>query len=507
MSLKSFLATAFAQHIYRKTQLWATNPIATQQKVFEQLIKQAKNTQFGMDHKFDQIKTTKDFADKVPIRDYEGLKPYMDRVVNGEQNILWMGKPLYFAKTSGTTSGVKYIPLTAASMPYHIEAARNAILHYIYETGNASFVDGKMIFLQGSPILNEKNGIKLGRLSGIVAHFVPKYLQKNRMPSWETNCIEDWETKVNAVVDETINEDMTVISGIPSWVQMYFEKLSHKGARSVGEIFKNFNLFIYGGVNYEPYRAKFENLIGRKVDSIELFPASEGFFAYQDSQHEKGMLLLLNSGIFYEFIKSDEFFTDSESRSFGTGPKRYTIGEVELGVNYVLIISTNAGLWGYNIGDTIQFTSLKPYRLIVSGRIKHYISAFGEHVIGKEVESALQEAIVGTNIRINEFTVAPQINPIEGLPYHEWFIEFDSDASGEPDNLDAFSDVLDKAMRKQNIYYDDLIAGSVLKRLIITKVVKNGFQDYMKSIGKLGGQNKIPRLSNDRKIVDLLIKI
>ena len=312
------------------------------------------------------------------------------------------------------------------------------------------------------------------------------------MPSWETNCIEDWETKLNAIVEETINEDMSVISGIPSWVQMYFEKLHQKGGKPVGEIFKNFNLFIYGGVNYEPYRAKFENLIGRKVDSIELFPASEGFFAYQDSQKEKGMLLLLNSGIFYEFIKSEEFFAEN--------PKRYTIGEVELGVNYVLIISTNAGLWGYNIGDTVQFTSLKPYRVIVSGRIKHYISAFGEHVIGKEVESALQEAIIGTNIRINEFTVAPQINPKEGLPYHEWFIEFEN----EPEDLVAFALAIDNAMRQQNIYYDDLIVGKVLQKLVVSKVAKNGFQDYMKSIGKLGGQNKLPRLSNDRKIVDLL---
>ncbi|HQZ24637.1 MAG TPA: GH3 auxin-responsive promoter family protein [Flavobacterium sp.] len=492
MSLKPFFAKVFARNIYRKTQLWAINPIETQQRVFEDLIRQAKHTQFGVDHHFDQIKTFEDFTKNVPVRDYEGLKSYVDKVVKGEENILWKGKPLYFAKTSGTTSGAKYIPLTKESMPFHIEAARNAILHYIHETGNADFVDGKMIFLQGSPILEEKNGVKLGRLSGIVAHFVPKYLQKNRLPSWETNCIEDWETKVNAIVEETFDQNMTVISGIPSWVQMYFEKLHQKGGKPVGEIFKNFNLFIYGGVNYEPYRAKFENLIGRKVDSIELFPASEGFFAYQDSQKEKGMLLLLNSGIFYEFIKSDEFFTEN--------PKRHTIGEVELGVNYVLIISTNAGLWGYNIGDTVQFTSLKPYRVVVSGRIKHYISAFGEHVIGKEVESALQEAIIGTKIRINEFTVAPQITPSEGLPYHEWFIEFEN----EPENPDAFAEALDNAMRKQNIYYDDLIVGNVLRKVVITKVVKNGFQDYMKSIGKLGGQNKIPRLSNDRKIVDLL---
>ena len=495
MSIKAIAAKLFAKKIVRKTQEWAQNPIATQEAVFKKLIKEAKNTQFGKDHHFEQIQSHTDFVQNVPIRDYEGLKPYVDRVVNGEENVLWKGKPIYFAKTSGTTSGAKYIPLTKESMPTHIQASRNAILHYIHETGNTDFVDGKMIFLQGSPILTEKNGIKLGRLSGIAAHFVPGYLQKNRMPSWETNCIEDWETKVNAIVEETIKEDMRVISGIPSWVQMYFEKLQQKAQKPVGELFQNFNLFIYGGVNFEPYRAKFENLIGRRVDSIELFPASEGFFAYQDSQKEKGMLLLLNSGIFYEFIKSEEFFTEN--------PKRYTIGEVELGVNYVLIISTNAGLWGYNIGDTVQFTSLKPYRVIVSGRIKHYISAFGEHVIGKEVESALQEAIQGTTIRINEFTVAPQITPKEGLPYHEWFIEFEN----EPEDEVAFAEAIDQAMRKQNIYYDDLIVGNVLRKVVITKVAKNGFQDYMKSIGKLGGQNKIPRLSNDRKIADVLLKV
>jgi len=492
MSVKSLAAKIFAKVIHNKTQKWVQNPIETQRKVFKNLIASADFTQFGKDHNFKEIKSYEDFAKQVPIRDYEELRPYVDRVVKGEEDILWKGKPIYFAKTSGTTSGAKYIPLTKESMPFHIEAARNAILNYIHETGKTAFVDGKMIFLQGSPILEEKNGIKLGRLSGIVAHFVPNYLQKNRMPSWETNCIEDWETKVDAIVEETFNENMTVISGIPSWVQMYFEKLDQKGNKSVGEIFKNFNLFIYGGVNYEPYRAKFENLIGRKVDSIELFPASEGFFAYQDSQAAKGMLLLLNSGIFYEFVKSEEFFTENQ--------KRYTIGEVELHVNYVLIISTNAGLWAYNIGDTVQFTSLKPYRVIVSGRIKHYISAFGEHVIGKEVECALKEAMENSNIRINEFTVAPQIAPTSGLPYHEWFIEFEN----EPENLSAFALKIDNEMRKQNSYYDDLIVGKVLKSLVISKVSKNGFQEYMKSIGKLGGQNKIPRLSNDRKIADLL---
>jgi hypothetical protein len=495
MSLKSVAAKIFAKRIHAQTQKWASAPVATQQKVFRGLIRKAKSTRFGIDHHFDRINTHQDFANNVPIRDYEALKPYVDEVVNGHENILWPGKPLYFAKTSGTTSGAKYIPLTKDSMPSHVRAARDAILSYIHETGKADFVDGKMIFLQGSPEMEEKNGIGLGRLSGIVAHYVPKYLQKNRMPSWRTNCIGDWETKVDAIVKETMGENMCVISGIPSWVQMYFEKLRDKAGKPVGEVFKNFSLFIYGGVNYEPYRAKFEHLIGRKVDCIELFPASEGFFAYQDSQKEKGMLLLLNSGIFYEFIKSDEFFTEN--------PKRLTIGEVEVGVNYVMIISTNAGLWGYNIGDTVQFTTTKPYRVIVSGRIRHFISAFGEHVIGKEVEAALQKATEGTNIRVNEFTVAPQITPAEGLPHHEWFIEFEN----EPDNLEEFAQRIDDEMRRQNVYYDDLISGNVLRRLIITKIPANGFNDYMKSVGKLGGQNKIPRLGNDRILADSLKKL
>lgn len=492
MSIKSFAARIFAAVVARQTHKWASRPVETQEVVFRNLISKAKNTQFGIDHQFDSITSHADFVSRVPIRDYEALKPYVDQVVEGKPDVLWPGLPLYFAKTSGTTSGAKYIPLTKESMPTHIAAARNAILSYIHETGKADFVDGKMIFLQGSPVLNKQNGVQVGRLSGIVAHYVPNYLQKNRMPSWETNIIEDWETKVNAIVEETIHEPMSVISGIPSWVQMYFEKLRQKSGKSVGDLFPKFSLFIYGGVNYEPYRPVFEHLIGRKVDSIELFPASEGFFAYQDSQHQKGMLLLLNSGIFYEFIKADEFFQES--------PKRYTIGEVELGVNYVLIISTTAGLWGYNIGDTIRFTSLKPYRVEVTGRIKHYISAFGEHVIGKEVEVALQEAIEGSDVKVREFTVAPQIKPATGLPYHEWFIAFEE----PPADLSALALKIDNALRKQNVYYDDLIKGNVLQTAQITAVSSDAFHEYMKSQGKLGGQNKLPRLSNDRKIADFV---
>ena len=438
------------------------------------------------------ISSHEDFIKRVPVRDYEALKPYVDKVVAGDSNVLWKGKPLYFAKTSGTTSGAKYIPITKESMPSHVEAAKNAILLYIHETGNTQIVDRKMIFLQGSPVLENKNGVQLGRLSGIVAHYVPKYLQKNRLPSWETNCIEDWETKVNKIVQETLNEDMSIIAGIPSWVQMYFEKIIEQKGQKVGEVFKNFNLFIFGGVNYEPYRSKFEALIGRKVNSVELYPASEGFFAFQDRQNAKGMLLQLDSGMFYEFIAADTFFE--------TSSKRLTLKDVKIGVNYVIIISTNAGLWAYNIGDTIQFTCLAPFRVIVSGRIKHFISAFGEHVIAKEVEHALLSALNETDISVSEFTVAPQIEPSNGLPYHEWFIEFET----TPSDITAFASKIDAAMQLQNSYYKDLIQGKVLQPLVVTSVSKAGFQNYMKTIGKLGGQNKTPRLSNDRKIADAL---
>jgi len=493
--MKEFAAKLFARYVVFKNNQWIKSPIRAQEKTLKQLINQAKKTQFGIDHSFDQITGYEAFKEQVPIRDYEGIRPYIDQILDGKEDVLWPGKPIYFSKTSGTTSGAKYIPITKESMPTHIQAARDALLTYIHTTGKTAFINGKQIFLQGSPTLGEKAGIALGRLSGIVAHYVPSYLQKNRMPSWETNCIEDWEEKVEAIVKETLPEEMTLIGGIPSWVQMYFEKINRQTKKKVSEVFPKFSLFVYGGVNFEPYRSVFKNLIGKQVDTIELFPASEGFFAYQDQQNQEGLLLLLNNGIFYEFIPVDEFGSEN--------PARYSLAEVKEGINYVLILSTTAGLWGYNIGDTVCFVSTKPYRLLVTGRVKHFISAFGEHVIGKEVETAMKAATAGTAIRINEFTVAPQVAPKEGLPYHEWLIEFDV----EPDDFQTFAKNLDTAMEAQNVYYKDLIQGNVLRCLVITPVVRNGFQAYMKSIGKLGGQNKVPRLSNDRKIADALINL
>ena len=497
MGLKAALSKPFAAFVIKGVNKWKKNAVAAQQQTLNELITSAKDTVFGKDHQFSTIKNYEDFKKQVPVRDYEDLRPYIDRVVAGEHDILWKGKPAYYAKTSGTTSGAKYIPISKESMPEHIKAARNALLSYIYETGNTSFVNGKMIFLQGSPVMTEKNGVKLGRLSGIVANLVPKYLQKNRLPSYPTNCIEDWEEKVDAIVEETFHQDMTLISGIPPWVQMYFDRLNEKsGGKQIKEIFKNFQLFVYGGVNYEPYRAKIEASIGRKIDTIETYPASEGFIAYQDSQKDKSLLLLASAGMFYEFIPADEYYNEH--------PTRLSLEDIELDKNYALILNTNAGLWGYSIGDTIKFVSKNPYKILVTGRIKHFISAFGEHVIGEEVEQALLSVANEELVGITEFTVAPQVNPAAGeLPYHEWFIEF----SNPPADLAAFSKKVDKALQKKNIYYFDLIEGKILQPLIIRPLQKDAFVTYMRAEGKLGGQNKVPRLANDRKIADVLINL
>ncbi len=492
MGWKARLSKPFAAREVRRNQRWMKDPITTQHKLFEHLIKKGANTAFGRDHRFEQIANHKSFVEAVPTLDYEGNKSYFDRVAQGESDVLWPGKPIYISKTSGTTSGVKYIPISRDSIGHHIRAARSALLHYIHETGRADFVEGKMIFLQGSPELIEVNGIKTGRLSGIVAHHVPSYLMRNRMPSWETNCIEDWEKKVDAIVQETSTEDMSLFSGIPSWVQMYFERLlEHTGKTTVSEVFPNFSVFVYGGVNFSPYKPIFKELIGNEVDGIETYPASEGFIAFQDQHGSEDLLLNLDGGIFYEFIPLSEIHNET--------PTRLALEQVELDQQYAVVLTTDAGLWSYLIGDTVRFTSLEPFRIRVTGRVKHFTSAFGEHVIAEEVESAMKEAMEALRFSVREFHMAPQVKPAEGLPYHEWFVEFES----SPD-IHALESFLDENLQGKNPYYKDLIQGNILRRLIVRPVKEHGFHEAMKSRGKLGGQNKIPRLANDRGFAELI---
>ncbi|WP_121354756.1 GH3 auxin-responsive promoter family protein [Flavisolibacter nicotianae] len=492
MKIKSFLAKPFASYIHAKIRRGSLSALADQDAILKELLSEGKATAFGKEHRLDAVSDYAGFRQAVPIRDYEGLKSYIEKIKDGKHNILWKGKPIYLAKTSGTTSGVKYIPISKDSISNHINTARNALLCYMAESGNTAFANGKLIFLSGSPELERIAGIPTGRLSGIVNHHIPSYLRRNQLPTYETNCIEDWETKLDAIVKETISQDMTLISGIPPWVQMYFDRLEEKSGKKVGELFPKFSVMVHGGVAFEPYKGKLLQSIGRSIDTIETFPASEGFFAFQDTMKEEGLLLNTASGIFFEFVPAAEIFNEN--------PTRLSLHDVKVGENYALIVNSNAGLWGYNIGDTVKFVSTNPYRIVVTGRIKHFISAFGEHVIAEEVEQSLLKAAADEGIRITEFTVAPMVQQGEGKSYHEWFIEFEE----EPRDLDAFAEKVDNTLRQKNIYYDDLIRGNILQPLKIAVVQKSGFVEYMKSIGKLGGQNKVPRLSNDRKIAAAL---
>jgi hypothetical protein len=488
MSLKPTIARPYARLVTNAVMRRAMDPGATQLRVLGQLVEFGGSTAFGRDHKLHQVHDHAGLVQAVPLRDYEGFRPYIDRIVAGEKDVLWPGLPLYLCKTSGTTSGAKYIPITRHSLPNHIGSARRALLAYIAHSGRAGFVDGKMIFLQGSPVLDRKGAIPMGRLSGIVANHVPKYLLRNRMPSFATNSIPDWETKVEAIVGETMQEDMRLISGIPAWVQMYFERLlARTGKATVKEVFPHFSLFVYGGVNYAPYRSRMEALIGGSVPSVELFPASEGFIAYQDKDNDDGLLLVLDNGIYFGFVPMQ-----------GSDRRPRSIAEVELNTQYALVLYTNAGLWGYEIGDTVKFVSLTPPRIKVTGRTKHFTSAFGEHVISEEVEGALNDAIGVVPCEVAEFTVAPQTAPREGLPYHEWFIEF----AAPPADMPRFAAAMDEALQKRNPYYKDLIAGKVLRPLVIASVARGGFAAWMKSRGMNDAQSKVPRLANDRRYVE-----
>ncbi|MBL7719736.1 MAG: GH3 auxin-responsive promoter family protein [Flavipsychrobacter sp.] len=493
MKIKSFLAKPYASIVHNRIKKGMATAVADQQATLQYLLKTGGRTTIGNDLHLKDVKTYEEYRQAVPVRDYEAMRPYIDMIKEGKESVLWKGKPIYFAKTSGTTSGVKYIPITKDSIPYQINAARDALLCYMSESGNTAFADGKMIFLSGSPVLERVGGIPTGRLSGIVNHYVPRYLRGNQLPSYETNCIEDWEQKLDKIVGETLHKNMTLISGIPPWVQMYFDWLSERSeGKKIKELFPNLQVVVHGGVNFEPYSARLKESLGGHVDFIETFPASEGFFAFQDTQTEEGLLLNTNSGIFYEFIPANEVFNEH--------PTRLSLGDVKVGENYALIVNSNAGLWGYNIGDTVRFVSTDPYRLVVSGRIKHFISAFGEHVIGEEVDAAMNSAAARHGARITEYTVAPMIQTTGELPYHEWFVEFEH----EPDNLEAFAKSIDEALRAKNIYYDDLITGNILQPLKVRPMKKNAFIDYMRSVGKLGGQNKVPRLGNDRAMAEAL---
>jgi len=498
MSLKSYLGYYWAKLSANKVRLESINALNHQNILRKKLIKDAKNTKYGRLHQYHNINTYEDFKSAIPIVDYEDIKKYVQEIIDGQVDVLWPGMPIYFAKTSGTTSGVKYIPITKDSISNHINTARTVLMLYIAYTGDHKWIDGKMIFLSGSPELERKGGIRTGRLSGIVNHHIPAYLLSNQLPSYTTNCIEDWERKVERIIEETQHENMTLISGIPPWTLMYFDSLlKHSRKKTIAEIFPNLQLLIYGGVNYEPYKSTMQLLLGKEITMLETYPSSEGFIAYEATGISQygGLLLNTNSGIFYEFIPANEIHLNN--------PKRLSLAEVMINVNYALIINSNAGLWGYSLGDTIKFISLNPYLIKVTGRTKQYISAFGEHVIVEEVDQSIAYACIHTHSSVLEYHVAPEVQPSEGLPYHEWFIEFEE----IPNDIKLFEKSINEKMCQLNIYYNDLIKGGIIQSARIVICPKGSFQKYMKLEGKLGGQNKLPRLTNDRLIANKLLSI
>lgn len=493
---KSFIASIFGKFVQYQVKQMATNALKDQAKIFTQLIQSAKNTKFGLDHQFDQIHKIEDFQKKVPIRDYEEFKHYINEIKEGKEHIIWPGKPLYFAKTSGTTSGVKYIPISKESMPYHFSSARNAVFNYAALINDFSYLDGKLIFLSGSPETSLVGGIPTGRLSGLVNLHIPALFKRSQLPSYTTNCIEDWDTKVEKIIEECIGQDLRLISGIPPWVQMFAEKiLKRTGKKSIKEVFPNLKMLVSGGVNFTPYKPHYDRLFGKNIPQVDTYPASEGFIGFQYAPGHPALILNTNAGIFFEFVTLNELKNEK--------PKRFSLAEVEMGVTYAILLSTNAGLWCYNIGDTIEFISLSPFLFVINGRVSQYISAFGEHVIEKEIETALLKTCEKHLVTVTEYTVSPEVSPPEeGKPYHEWFVEF----TKVPADLNLFAADLDQAMTDQNIYYKDLIIGHILQPLKLNSMQSGAFINFMRDIGKLGGQNKVPHLRNDRQIAKDLEK-
>ena len=465
--------------------------IKIQYDILKNLLNKSKNTKFGIDHKFNKIDSYKKYKSNVPIRNYENFKIYINSIKKGKDNVTWPGRPLYLAKTSGTTSGTKLIPITKESLPNHINSAKHLLYNYYLKKKKLKPFLGKVMFLSGSPDLEEKNKIKIGRLSGIVNHHKPLLLKKKSLPNKKTNQIKNWEKKIDQIAEETIGKDLRIIGGIPPWIQMFFDTITEKTGKNITQIFPNLDLICHGGVNFEPYKKNLFNSIGREIDTLETFPASEGFFAYQNDIDSEDLLLQINSGIFYEFLELNEL----KNKNL----RRISIKDVKLDTNYALIISSNAGLWSYNIGDTIKFTNLNPFKIRVSGRTKQFISAFGEHVIVEDVERSLKKTCEKfREVQIIEYTVGPKIVDKKSKSCHEWLIEFKT----PPKNMKEFEKELDRNMQMRNIYYNDLINDKVISRLKVSEAKKKSFINFMKSIGKLGGQNKVPRISNDNSIIE-----
>lgn len=500
MKLISPTISRLARLRYGRIQEWMDKPVDAQRAVLQDLITHAQYTEFGRKYGFNDLFDFRTFKQLVPIHEYDDLKPWIERTMNGEENLLWNTPVSWFAKSSGTTSDKsKFIPITTESLEdCHYQAAKDVLTLYYNTNPESDLLTGKGLVIGGSHQIHTINEeVQYGDLSAVLLQNTPFWSNWLRTPELSIALMDEWETKIEKLAQSTITENVTSISGVPTWTLVLIKRiLEITGKANLKEVWPNLELYIHGGVSFTPYKEQFKKLIGDTIHYLEMYNASEGFFAAQDRLNDEGMLLFLNHGIFYEFMPVEEYGRKN--------PQTIGLNKVETGRNYALIITTNGGLWRYMVGDTVQFTSLSPYRIKVSGRLKHYINAFGEEVIVDNTDKAIAVTCEKTGAIVNDYTAGPVYFSDGGNGAHEWLIEFEK----QPQNLDIFINELDAALQSVNSDYEAKRYKDIaLRKPIIHALQKGTFNQWLKSKDKLGGQHKIPRLSNDRKYVEEILKI
>ncbi|WP_185873778.1 GH3 auxin-responsive promoter family protein [Blattabacterium cuenoti] len=497
--LSGYLTSSFIRKRIKKIEFFIKNPIEIQYKLINQLIDYAKNTEFGKKYKFNDIKKYQQFSERIPLCKYNDIKQTIKRIRKGEKNVLWPGKIKWFAKSSGTTNTKsKYIPISSFSMyKCHYKAGMDMLSIYIHNHPKTKIFFGKALRLGGSHKLYKNYNTFYGDLSSILIKNLPFWAEYISIPKKKIALISEWEKKLETLVQETAYQDVRILLGVCSWLLIFLNKLlDFFKKKKINEIWPNIEVIFHGGVNFQPYIKQYNNIFSSKIYYYDVYSASEGFFAVQDQKNKEDLLLLLNHGIFYEFIPMEDFDN--------TSPKVIPIEKVELNKNYAIVVSTNAGLWRYIVGDTIRFTNLSPYRIYISGRTNHYINSFGEELIIENAEKALKKTCIKTDSIIHEYTAGPIYINKKNSGAHEWIIEFKK----HPKNLKYFRDILDKELKYLNSDYETKRHKNMILLPPVIKVARNGlFYDWLKKYKKLGGQNKVPRLSNNRKYLDSILKI
>lgn len=499
MKLLSPAISGLARMRFWRIEAWKNHPEDSQREVLQDLVTSAQYTEFGKKYNFSKLFSIKAFKQAVPIHEYDDIKPYIQRIMDGEQNVLWNTPVTWFAKSSGTTSDKsKFIPVTDESLQdCHYKAAKDVLTLYYTFNPDSDLLTGKGLVIGGSHNVHQVNEeVQYGDLSAVLLQNTPFYGTWLKTPELSIALMDEWEEKIERLAQTTLKENVTSISGVPTWTLVLFKRiLEITGKKNMAEVWPNLELYIHGGVSFTPYRDQFNKLIGKKINYLEMYNASEGFIAAQETPGDDGLLLFVDHGIFMEFMPVSEYGKKH--------PETVGLGDVELGKNYALIISTNGGLWRYLLGDTIQFTSLKPYKIIVSGRLKHYINAFGEEVIVDNTDRAIAVACEKCNVIVNDYTAAPVYFSDDSNGAHEWLVEFEK----EPGNIEQFTLELDKALQEVNSDYEAKRHKNIALRMPVLHALKKGsFNNWLKSRGKLGGQHKVPRLCNERTYVEEILK-